>query len=97
MHVIEQVVSENHPHLLGISESNLKNEHDLQNVQLQDYDLVTSKTLNNEQLLISRVVCYKHHSLVGKVRDDLMSDQFSSIWLELGLPSKIKFMVCQLG
>ena len=90
MHVIEQVVSENHPHLLGISESNLKNEHDLQNVQLQDYDLVTSKTFNNEHLLISRVVCYKHHSLVGK-------SEMISIWLEFGLPSKIKFLVCRLG
>ena len=25
-----------------------------------------------------------------------MSDQFSSIWLELGLPNKKKFLICQL-
>ena len=34
--------------------------------------------------------------MVGTVRDDLMSDKFSSIWLELGLPGKKKFLVCQL-
>ena len=34
--------------------------------------------------------------MVGKVREDLMCDQFSSIWLELGLPGKKKFLVCQL-
>ena len=96
MHHIEQVVSENHPHLLGISEANLKREHDLDNVQLQDYDLITSKTMENDQLQVSRVVCYMHQSLVGKVRNDLMSDEFSSIWLELGLPGKRKFLVCQL-
>ena len=34
--------------------------------------------------------------MVGTVREDLMCDKFSSIWLELGLPGKKKFLVCQL-
>ena len=93
---LEQVVSDVHPHVLGISEANFKVGHDLDNVQIQDYDLILSKTINNDQLQVSRVVCYKHQSMVGKVRDDLMSDEFSSIWLELGLPGKKKFLVCQL-
>ena len=96
MNEIEYAVSEHHPHLLGISESNLKRVHDIQDVQLQDYDLIVSKTLENDQLQVSRIVCYKHQSLVGKVREDLMSDEFSSIWLEIGLPGKRKFLVCQL-
>ena len=96
MNEIEYAVSEHYPHLLGISESNLKRVHDIQNVQLQDYDLIVSKTLENDQLQVSRVVCYKHQSLVGKVREDLMSDEFSSIWLQIGLPGKRKFLVCQL-
>ena len=90
MNEIEQVVSENNPHLLGISEANLKRAHDMQEVQLQDYELILSKTIDNDQLQVSRVICYMHQSLVGKVRDDLMSDQFSSIWLEIGLPGKRK-------
>ena len=96
MHEIEQVVSDHHPHLLGISESNHKRVHDIEDVQLQEYDLILSKTIDNDQLEVSRVVCYKHQSLVGKVREDLMSDEFSSIWLEIGLPRKKKFLVCQL-
>ena len=96
MQDIEKVISDYHPHVLGISESNLKKDHDLQDVQLEEYEIITSKTLNNEQLNISRIVCYKHQSVVGKVRNDLMSDQFSSIWLELGLPNKKKFLICQL-
>ena len=96
MHEIEQVVSDNKPHLLGISEANFKRVHDIDDVQLQEYDLVLSKTIDNDQLQVSRVVCYKHQSLVGKVREDLMSDEFSSIWLEIGLPGKRKFLVCQL-
>ena len=96
MHEIEQVVSDNHPHLLGISEANLKRDHDIDDVQLQEYDLILSKTIDNDNLQVSRVVCYKHQSLVGNVREDLMSDQFSSIWLEIGLPGKRKFLVCQL-
>ena len=77
MNDIEQVVSEYTPHLLGISEANLKRVHDIEEVQLQDYELILSKTIDNDQLQVSRVVCYMHESMVGRVREDLMSDQFS--------------------
>ena len=96
MHEIEQVVSENRPHLLGISEATFRRGHEIEEVQLEEYDLILSKTFDNDQLQISRVVCYKHQSLVGKVREDLMSDQFSSVWVEIGLPGKSKILVCQL-
>ena len=96
MNELEQVVSGLHPHVLGISEANFKLGHDLDDVQLKDYDLILSKTIENEELKISRIACYKHSSMVGKVREDLMSSSFSSIWLELGLPGKKKFLVCQL-
>ena len=94
---LEQVVAGLHPHVLGVSEANFKRGHYLSDVQIEDYELILSKTFENENLNISRVVCYKHNSMVGKVREDLMCDhQFSSIWLELGLPGKKKFLVCQL-
>ena len=76
MDEIELEVSEHHPHLLGVSEANLKSVHDIQDVQLQEYDLILSKTMDNDQLQVSRVVCYKHQSLVGKVREDLMMISF---------------------
>ena len=90
------VVSDLHPYVPGVSEANFRRKHSLEDVQIPEYDLVLSKTFENEQLRISRVVGYKHQSMVGKVREDLMDDNFSSIWLELGLPRKRKFLVCQL-
>ena len=96
MDTLELVVADHQPHLLGISEANFKKVHDVEDVQLQDYELFFSKTLENNDLAISRVVCYKHNSLVGGVRADLMCDNFSSIWMEIGLPRKRKFLVCQL-
>ena len=84
MDELEHVIADLHPHVLGISEANFKRGHPVEEVQIQDYDLVLSKTIENDQLGVSRVVCYKHHSMVGKVREDLMDDNFSSIWLEFG-------------
>ena len=93
---LEQVVAGLRPHVLGISEANFKKGHNLEDVQMEHYDLLLSKTIENDELNISRIACYKHNSMVGVVRDDLMCDKFSSIWLELGLPGKKKFLVCQL-
>ena len=93
---LERVVGDFHPHFFGISEANLFQHHCLNNCLLEGYDLIVSKTLNNPLLGVSRVVVYKHDSLVAKVRDDLMSDDFSSIWLEVGFPNKSKFLVCNI-
>ena len=41
IHEIEKIVSDFHPHLLGISEANLFKQNDLENVQLQDICLFT--------------------------------------------------------
>ena len=59
-------------------------------------ELITSKTMDTVNLKTGRVVVYKHTSLVAKVREDLMSDKFSSIWLEVGFPGKAKILVCNL-
>ena len=93
---LELAVADHHPHILGISEANFKQGHDLDDVQLADYDLFLSKTLDNQDLAVSRIVVYKHQSLVGGLREDLMSDTFSSIWMEIGLPRKKKILVCKL-
>ena len=93
---IENVISDHHPHLLGISEANLHKEHCIDNCSIEDYDLITCKTMDNERLQTSRVVVYKHTSIVAKVREDLMSDRFSSIWLEVGFPGRTKILVCNI-
>ena len=46
--------------------------------------MFTSKTISNSLLKISRVVVYLDKTVKGKIREDLMSPEMSSIWLELG-------------
>ena len=96
MNSIENVIQRFEPHILGISEANLLKCHDPSEVQLQDYELYTSLTMDNPSLEYSRVVVYKHVSIICKVRSDLMSPNFSSVWLECGLPNKKKILVCNL-
>ena len=92
---IKNIVKGLNPHILGLSEANLKQTHDQNLVQLSDYVLHTCPTLNNPAYNTSRVVVYTHSSLVVKVRKDLMCDSYSSIWLEVGLPHHKKFLVGQ--
>ena len=93
MHEIENIIIKHRPHLLGISESNFFRGHDYDNVQIENYKFITAKTLENEDLKVSRVCVYLHNSMVGKIREDLMDENFSSIWLEVGLPQKRKILV----
>ena len=93
---IESVINRHNPHIFGVSESNLLKKHKIEDVQIPDYELITALTMDNPKLQYSRVVVYKHSSIISKVRKDLMSNEFSSIWLECGLPNKRKFLVCNL-
>ena len=92
---IKQIVNDIHPHIIGISEANLHHDHDQDLVQLDDYVLHTCQTLNNISIRSSRVVVYTHSSLVVKLRPDLMSNDYPSVWLEVGLPRHRKFIVGQ--
>ena len=93
---IEQIVAEYKPHILGISESNFYSYQNLEDVQINDYKLYLADTLNNAELNISRVAVYVHKDIVVKVRHDLMTDSFSSIWLEVGLRRQKNFLVCNI-
>ena len=92
---IKNIVSGLHPHILGISEANLKHDQDQNLVQLENYILHTCSTITNPNIHTSRVVVYTHTSLVVKLRPDLMSDSCSSVWMEVGLPRCKKFIVGQ--
>ena len=92
---IKNIINGLHPHIIGISEANLHEKHDQNLSQLEDYTLHTCPTLENPALKTSRVVVYTHRSLIVKVRRDLMSNSYSSIWLEVGLPRHKKFLVGQ--
>ena len=84
------------PQVLGITESAFKKSHDKEDVYIQDYNLYFSKTLDNPNLAISRSCVYVHKYINVKLRTDLMSDSFSSVWLELGKPRQKKILVCVL-
>ena len=93
---IETVIAGHQPHILGITEANLKINSDIAMVQHEDYQLHTAPTLSNPSLGISRVVVYTHSSLVVKRRSDLEEDTLSAIWLEVGLPRKKKILVANI-
>ena len=93
---IEQIIAEYKPHILGISESNFLHYHSLEVVQIENYNLFLADTLKNPHLNISRVAVYVHKDLVVKVRHDLMTDTFSSVWLEVGLSRQKKFLVSNI-
>ena len=91
---IETIIQAHKPHVLGLSEANLWNNHDPANSYLTDYELHTCSTANNPNLNVSRVVVYTHSSVIVKRRPDLENNTISSIWLEVGLPHKRKILVC---
>ena len=95
-HEIETIIAANKPHILGLSEANLKKEIDLSLVQHADYTLHTAPTLSNPQLGLARMVVYTHSSLVVKRRHDLENDLLSAVWLELGMPRQKKILVCNV-
>ena len=94
IHEIENVISGYQPHLFGISESSFKKGQDISDVQIQDYQVYFAKTLENPNLEVSRLAVYVHKDIVKhKLRLDLMSDDFSSIWLEIHLPKQKRILV----
>ena len=50
IHDIENVISGYRPHLFGVSETRFKKGHDIADVQIQDYEVYFSKTLDNPDL-----------------------------------------------
>jgi hypothetical protein len=68
---IKNIINGLHPHIFGISEANLHQNHDQKLVQLDEYLLHTCPTIENTSLKTSRVVVYTHQSLVVKLRPDV--------------------------
>ena len=91
---IENAISSFKPHILGVSEANLMHDHDENDIQLSDYSLVKCPTILNASLKYSRVVVYIQNSMVYKLRNDLMSSEYSSIWVQVGLPGQKQILVC---
>ena len=55
-----------------------------------------SATLSNPQLNVSRIAVFVHNDVSVTLRDDLMDEEFSSIWLEVGLSRQKKFLISHI-
>ena len=96
MNEIEAVVSNYKPHIFGLSENCYSIDHSVDLTKIDDYEVYFAKTLENPSLNVSRVSVYVHNDLQSKLRPDLMSDKFSSIWVEVGHRNQRKILVCNL-
>ena len=91
---IKYIIEDYKPHVLGISETRFEYDHNIVDVEIEQYDVYFAKTLENSMLKTSRCAVYVHKDVVVKERRDLMNDTFTSVWLELGLPNQKKILVC---
>ena len=84
------------PHVFGISESSFHSNHSVEDITFEEYNVYFAKTLTNPDLNVSRISVFVHKDIQSKVRLDLMSDLFSSVWVELGHKNQKKILVCNL-
>ena len=93
MNEIKILVNDQKPEILGLTESNYKRGTDARLVAIDNYNLHTEPTFDNDKLRISRVVVYTHKDLIVKRKPDLEDPEIWAIWLELGLPRQRKIIV----
>ena len=91
---IEAVIEKYKPHIFGISETCFRKKHNLDDIKIDNYEVYLSNTLQNRNLNVSRVAVYVHRDVVKqKLRQDLMTENFSSVWLEVGLKGNKSILV----
>ena len=91
---VKWLLQDETPHILFISESNLKRSHDRDQVEIEGYSLHTSKMIRNPDAQVSRIVAYVKDGIIVRRRDDLESEEVSAIWMEAGLHRERKYLVC---
>ena len=96
MDTIRNLIEDYTPHILGISEASFKSDHSLDDVNIPKYKVFFSKTLKNPQLNVSRVAVYVSEDINAAVRNYLKNDEFSSVWIEVGLSRQKKFLVSHI-
>ena len=91
---IESIISTHKPHIFGLGEANFRHDHNLEDVQQQDYNLHLDSCVENPELGMARVAVYTHSSLRVKRRSDLEDINTAAVWLECGLPNQRGILVC---
>ena len=93
---LNKLIDDYSPHILGISEASFWSFQNLDNIQIPKYKVFLASTLKNPQLNVSRVAVYVHEDISVTVRDDLMNEEFSSVWLEVGLTRQKEFLISHI-
>jgi hypothetical protein len=87
---ISTLVAEHRPHIFGLGEANVKPDHDLTDLKMQDYNLHLASSITNPALGVARVAVYTHKSITVKRRPDLEDEGLQLVSLEAGLPRQRK-------
>ena len=90
---VETLVEEHRPHVFALGEANVMEDHDQEDIIIQNYDLHLAKSIENPDMKVARVAVYTHKSLIVKRRTDLEDETIQTIWLEIGLPQQKKSLI----
>ena len=90
---IERIVSDQNPHVLGLSETRFEKSQDVNQLAVDKYQIYFADTLLCPEKECSRLAVLVHEDVVVKVRHDLMNTAFSSIWLEIGFRNQRKILL----
>ena len=90
---IKCIVEEHKPHILGLGEANVRQDHALEDLHIEGYLLYLDSAINT-QIGMARVAVYTHTSLRVQRRPDLEDDTIPAVWLECGLPGQQRILVC---
>ena len=86
---IEHLIKSNNFAILGITEANFYEEHDVNEVTIDGYNFVWDKGRNQSNRKNSRCVVYIRKDLSFKLRSDLMRESFPEVWIEAGEAGKL--------
>ena len=76
---LEIIISDEKPHVIGISEAVVLKGWDKNDFCINNYKLHVSDTIENARLNVSRICVLVHDSVTTKVRHDLMNESISSV------------------
>ena len=85
LHNIEAIVSDKKPHIIGISEANLRREVDKLEVNIEGYILEYLEALENDEVNLSRLCVYIRSDIKYKRLTNLENRTDAAIWLEIGM------------
>ena len=91
---IQALVDQDNPDVLFISEANLDESTTPHESLIQGYNITLPKTVTRNGT--ARLVLLTRDSLDFKLRDDLMDDIFTNIWLKISRPGTKGMLICGL-